>query len=95
MRFVTLCTEEEVETAREQYPLFYDACLPYLPHPNLHGGLLLSASPRYPGLRHALVCDEESTVLAVLRQRFPYQTEPVTVVSLVLTRPVPGTARAC
>lgn len=49
MRFVTLCTEEEVEMARERYPLFYDACLPYLPHPDSLGGVLWTPSPRASG----------------------------------------------
>ena len=70
MNFSLLVEESHVHDARQRFPLFYDACLRELPDPGL-------------GIRHALVCDTENTVLAVLEHRFPYRGSPITVVSLV------------
>ena len=70
MVFHILREEAQLETARSLHPLFYDVCLPNIPTDE-------------NGVRFAMVCDLNNTVLAVLMQTLPHKE--IVVTSLVLT----------
>lgn len=70
MNFCLLVEEDQLHEARQRFPLFYDTCLRELPDPA-------------DGERHAVVCDEENSVLAVLRHAHPYRGQVITLVALV------------
>lgn len=74
MHFVALHHDDQLVEARARFPLFYDACLPELPDPDT-------------GLRYAVVGDRQNTVLALLRQSYPFHGPGATVAvaALVLT----------
>jgi phage tail protein X len=82
MNFLLLRDEQQLQQIRETFPLLREGCLPTLPLP----------AADTDGSRYAVVCDRERTVLAVLRQTYPYRGGTVAVVSLVVAA-IPGLRR--
>lgn len=72
MQLMLLSSEEQVMEARRRFPLFYDACLPSLPH------------DPWGELRTSVVADANHTVLAILEQQQPFQRQPVRLAALVV-----------